>query len=208
MRRAGRERNVFSMKAIQRVKVWSIVCSALFCALGVWMIVQPTLSAQALCYVLGALAIVSGVSKIVGYFCDDLYNLAFQFDLAMGIFVAAIGVLLVAHPAQVFAFFPVVIGLFVMIDGVFKLQTAVDARRFGLRNWWLILLGAAVSIVLSALLIFDPFGGGELLMTMIGVSLLIDGLENLFNVLYTVKIIKRAQKQTNALRDGDYRDLN
>ena len=45
-------------------------------------------------------------------------------------------------------------------------------------------------------------------MTMIGVSLLIDGLENLFNVLYTVKIIKRAQKQTNALRDGDYRDLN
>ena len=81
--------------------------------------------------------------------------------------------------------------MFVLVDGVFKLQTAVDAKRFGLSNWWLILLGSLICAVLGLLLIVDPFGGSNALMIFVGISLLTDGLQNLFNVFYTVKILKQ-----------------
>ena len=42
-----------------------------------------------------------GAEKIIGYFSRDMYRLAFQFDLALGIFVAIIGVILLLRPGRV-----------------------------------------------------------------------------------------------------------
>jgi len=179
---------------VKKAKWGYIICSVLFCLLGVLTVIFPTTSVLTLCYVFGVLLLFCGLTKIVGYFSHDLYNLAFQFDLALGIFVTAVGIILLLHPDRIISFFPIVIGLFILIDGVFKAQTSLDAKRFGLPNWWLILIGAILSILMSMLLILDPFNTAVLLMAFIGISLIIYGTENLFNAVYTVKIIKRASK--------------
>lgn len=70
---------------------------------------------------------------------------------------------------------PAILGVFVLVDGVFKLQTAVDAKRFGLSNWWLILLGSLICALFGMLLIIDPFSGNSVIMTFVGLSLAIDG---------------------------------
>ena len=98
--------------------------------------------------------------------------------------------ILLLRSARVVAFMPAILGVFVLVDGVFKLQTAVDAKRFGLSNWWLILLGSLICALFGLLLIIDPFSGNNVLMTFVGLSLAIDGLQNLFNAFYTVKILK------------------
>ena len=140
--------------------------------------------------IIGVISLVYGMSKMLGYFSRDLYNLAFQFDLALGLFTIIFGFILLLRSAKVVTFMPVIIGVFVLVDGVFKLQTAVDANRFGLSSWWLILLGSLMCAVLGLLLIVDPFGGSNVLMTFVGISLTIDGLQNLFNAFYTVKIME------------------
>lgn len=48
-------------------------------------------SALFFCRVIGAVSLFYGVSKILGYFSHDLYNLAFQFDLALGVFTLIFG---------------------------------------------------------------------------------------------------------------------
>ena len=54
-------------------------------------------------------------------------------------------------------------------------------------------------------LIIDPFSGGILLTRFIGLSLLCMGAENLFNALYTVKIIKRdGNGNTVYINETDY----
>ena len=118
------------------------------------------------------------------------FNLAFQFDLALGVFTLIFGLILLLRSARVVAFMPAILGVFVLVDGVFKLQTAVDAKRFGLSNWWLILLGSLICALFGLLLIIDPFSGNSVLKTFVGLSLAIDGLQNLFNAFYTVKILK------------------
>ena len=179
-----------TMKTIKQAKWCYIICSVLLIAAGVYIMIKPYASAIIFCRVIGAVSLFYGVSKILGYFSHDLYNLAFQFDLALGVFTLIFGLILLLRSARVVAFMPAILGVFVLVDGVFKLQTAVDAKRFGLSNWWLILLGSLICALFGLLLIIDPFSGNSVLMTFVGLSLAIDGLQNLFNAFYTVKILK------------------
>lgn len=178
------------MKTIRQAKWCYIICSVLLAAVGVYMIVKPRASAVTLCCVVGMVAVIAGLAKIFGYLSHDLYNLAFQFDLSLGLFMVAFGVILLLKPGKVITLLPFIIGVLVLIDGVFKLQTAIDAKRFGLYNWWLILLGGILCIALSITVIADPFKGSDLIMIFTGIALTADGLQNLFNAFYTVKIMK------------------
>ena len=132
------------MKTIKQAKWCYIICSVLLIAAGIYIMVRPYASAIIFCRVIGVVSLFYGVSKILGYFSHDLYNLAFQFDLALGVFTLIFGLILLLRSARVVAFMPAILGVFVLVDGVFKLQTAVDAKRFGLSNWWLILLGSLI----------------------------------------------------------------
>ena len=70
-----------------------------------------------------------------------------------------------------------------------KIQISIDARAFGIRRWWLILLVALLAVVIGVLLVFRTAQSERLLMVFLGLSLLADGIMNLITVLLTVKII-------------------
>ena len=190
------------MNYVRAAKSFYIACSVLLCATGVLLICMPLFSAQILCIVMGIVSLVYGTEKIIGYFSRDLYRLAFQFDLALGIFVAIIGVILLLRPGRVVELVDFIIGLFVLVEGVFKVQTSVEACRFGMRAWWLILVGALVSGLFGLLLLFDLLSGTELVMVFVGISLLSDGAQNLFNAFYTIKVRGRAPHEPRIYSDG------
>ncbi len=50
-----------------------------------------------LCVLMGIMLILYGAIKISGYFTRDAFCLAFQFDLAFGILLMAVGVILIAR---------------------------------------------------------------------------------------------------------------
>ncbi len=191
------------MKYLQAAKSFYIICSILLCTMGVLLICWPTLSAEILCIVLGVVSLVYGAEKILGYFSRDMYRLAFQFDLALGIFVAILGVILLLRPGKVLLVVDFIVGLFVLVEGVFKVQTSVDACRFGLKRWWLILVGALLSIVFGLILVFSLLSGTALVMVFVGISLLADGVQNLFNAFYTIKEMKRTPQEPQSYMEED-----
>lgn len=175
------------MELIKRAKQAYIIVSAVMMILGVVLIVYPEISALTLCYIIGSLMAIFGIARLVGYFSRDLFRLAFQFDLALGIFSLLAGLLIILHPVNIITAMPVIIGVFVTIDGVFKVQTAYDARLFGMKRWWSVLVLALLTCAAGIFLIIDPFEGAKAVMILLGVTLLIDGIQNLCVVLYTVK---------------------
>lgn len=178
-----------------------IVTSVIFCMTGILIIVYPDISVSVFCYVLGALLAGTGMIKIIGYFSRDLYMLAFQFDLALGILLGVLGLVVILYPAMMLHFIYFLIGITVLTDSLFKVQTAYDAKKFGLREWWIILLSALFSCVFAILIIVDPFGGAKLLMVMTGITLFLEGLLNLCVAIYAVKIIK-SKKPDAVTKDG------
>ena len=179
-------RSVTTMRA---AKIGYIIMSVLFCVIGLVLILVPETVFTWLGRLLGIFVIVFGGIKLVGYFSRDLFRLAFQYDLAFGILLVVLGILTLSHPNDTMGFLAVILGIPVLADGLFKIQIALDARRFGIRRWWLILILAALTCVVGIVLVFRP-AVGILVMTMfMGVSLLLDGILNLCVALFTVKIV-------------------
>jgi uncharacterized membrane protein HdeD (DUF308 family) len=86
--------------------------------------------------------------------------------------------------------FPTVIGIIIFIDAVFKIQTTLDAKKFGLKKWWLILILAIATALAAVILIARPMGTIDTMLHFLGLNLIFDGCLNLWIVLYTVKVVK------------------
>ena len=82
------------MSFIKTLKVVFALMSVGLMAMGVCLMIWPGASVSAICVGLGVLAVVYGVVRMAGYFCNDLYRLAFQFDLAVGLLSILVGAVL------------------------------------------------------------------------------------------------------------------
>lgn len=89
-----------SVAPMRTAKIGYIVISVLLCALGILLIAVPEFSISAVGVICGAILIVFGIVRLVGYFSKDLYRLAFQYDLAFGIMMIALGVIMLWHPGS------------------------------------------------------------------------------------------------------------
>lgn len=184
-----------TFKVVRTAKISYIVMSALFCVLGIVLLAARDLSVSVLGVLVGAMLIAFGIVKLIGYFSRDLYRLAFQFDLALGIFLAVLGLIILLNPTRAMTFLCLMLGIAIMADGLFKLQTALDARRFGLRSWGLILAFALLTGAIGGLLAARPAESVRTLMILFGLSALFEGLLNLCVALFAVKIIRREQPE-------------
>ena len=132
-----------ALKQLKLAKNGYIIMSVLFMVLGACLIIWPDCSMAVFCTAVGIMLIVYGLIKILGYFSRDIYCLAFQFDLAFGVLLAAVGIIIIVR-----------------------------------RN----------------VVVIRPFETAEIMMILVGVSVLFEGILNLCVAIYTVKIIKN-QKQ-------------
>ena len=128
------------------------------------------------------------------YFSRDLYRLAFQYDLAIGILLVALGLMLLTKPGRAMDFMCLILGIAVASDGFFKVQMSLDAKRFGLSTWWLILILGVIAGIAGLAAAFHPVEGTKVLMMLLGASLLAEGLLTLSVTLCAVKIIRDQRK--------------
>ena len=179
-----------STTPMHAAKIGYIIVSAALCVLGILLIAVPDFSASLFGAICGVLLIVFGIVRLIGYFSRDLYRLAFQYDLPLGILLVIMGIVMLAHPGSLVTFICVALGIFILSDGLFKIQIAWDSRRFGITKWWLILAFAIVTGICGLLLLLRPGDGGRVLMIILGITLLSEGILNFSTVLSAVKIIK------------------
>ena len=99
-----------------------LIISAAFCIIGLIFIIHPAFSAAVIGTLCGIFLIVFGAVKIVGYFSRDAFRLAFQFDLALGILLLALGVIIIIRPDGMMNLLCIALGISVLIDGLFKLN--------------------------------------------------------------------------------------
>ena len=110
--------------------------------------------------------------------------------LGFAFLIMLIGLILLAVPGRAMSFLFIVLGILILTDGLFKIQIALDARRFGIRKWWLIFSLAVLSGILGLLLVIRPAESMQFIMALLGISLLCDGILSFCVALLLVKIIR------------------
>jgi uncharacterized membrane protein HdeD (DUF308 family) len=171
-------------------KVGYIVFSIVMCLFGLALVIWPDVSLQLFTVCTGITLVAFGIIKVIGYFSKDLYRLAFQYDLAFGVLIIALGVLVMVKPNSVIDTICIAIGLVFLMDGMLKIQISIDARTFGIQQWWLVLVIAIIAVIIGGMLVFHPGLSSRVIMVALGIALIADGVMNMVTVLLTVKIIK------------------
>ena len=131
-----------------------------------------------------------GLVKIIGYCSKDLYRLAFQFDLAFGILLMALGIILIIRTDAMVNLICIVMGICFLADALLKIQISIDSKTFGIQKWWLILATAILTGVAGFLLVFQPSESIQIIMILFGIALITEGVLNLITILTAVKIIR------------------
>ena len=125
---------------VKLAKITNTAASFLIFLAGLMLIFLPSTEVTSLQRtVLAVLFLLTGAAKMIGYYSNDLYRLAFQFDFAIGILCALLAGLLAFLPQRVLPTLPVLLSVYVILDALLKLQIAMDARRFGMESWIAIL---------------------------------------------------------------------
>lgn len=168
-----------------------IAMAVVLLALGICFIVWPSASAQTVCALAGAAVALFGVVKLIGYFVRKRSGLELQFDFAVGIIALVLGLTVITFAGNIVRAIPVFLGVFILVDGVFKLQTAFDAKRYQLPGWWVILAGAVVFCVLGLVLILHRSESAATMTVILGVALVLDGVQNLVVAIHAMILQKK-----------------
>lgn len=182
-----------SVTPMRIAKIGYIVMSVMFCIAGALFIALPDISITMIGISMGIAMIAFGIVKLVGYFSRDLFRLAFQFDLELGILLLVLGLIVLIRPDDLMSFICIALGISILTDGLFKVQIALDSKRFGIKSWWVILALAVVAGTIGVFLIFRSAKSAQFLTVLLGVSILAEGILNLYTVISTVLIIKHQQ---------------
>ena len=173
-----------------------IALSALFIVFGVIFAAWTDLPETVIRFAGGSALLLFGAVKLVGYFSKDLYRLAFQYDLQFGILLLVLGAIVMVKSTNIMTFMCIALGIVILLDGLFRVRVAQDAKHFGISLWWGIFILAIITGAAGLLLVFRPLEIREAIRVYFSIALIASGVLNLFVVLTTVKIIKYQKSDT------------
>ena len=168
------------MKQIKFARTGYILMSILFYLSGIICVVMPDINGRPAAIAGGVILIAYGIIKIIGYLSKDLYCLAFQYDFACGLFLIVIGIVVLMIGQNFKGHLLSGLGILVLLDSLFCIQTSMDAKRFGLSSWPVILASSVLSGALGVILIVTN------MQIIAGLSLLAEGFVRHYIVLCTV----------------------
>lgn len=153
--------------------------------------------------------LISIIFYIVGIVCmtiPSISPLVLQYDLACGIFLIVLGVIVLGCNLRIRSYLSPGLGLLILLDAVLKVQTAKDAKVFGLEIWKWILTLSIIVATFGILIIIKPFQESQISHVIIGCGFFAEGLMNHLTVKDTVKISKQIQGQEKNEEDTDWEE--
>ena len=127
------------------------------------------------CLICGVLLGWGGWS-IFKYFRSDLMTRITESHLAVGLVLLVTGGMLLFSPDFLNDFLPYVWGLAVLFGSFLKVQYAFDERSVKVKNWWVMLIFAAASLVFGILSLLRPEFFGNNMEVVVGIFLLVEAV--------------------------------
>lgn len=194
---------------IKELKKNMILLAVFYLVLGIILVLFPEGSGYAICYLIGGLTIIYGIFHLVLYQRTKSPFVTYRYDLVQGIIGLAIGIYVIIVPEILIETLPVVLGVVVMIDSIVKIQNAWDLKRMGYDRWWLVMIGALVTLVFGLLMVFYPFTVYLSVIVFVGISLIVNGVSDLITIFILNKKVKEFKsKVEDMVIDSDAKEIN
>ena len=169
---------------LRYMKTGTMLLSIAYIVLGLMLLIVPERSLLMICYVFGAVVLITGIVGLVQYTRTRGQGFAAPFLLISGVITGALGVFTLLRPAVVASFLPVVFGLFIAVDGLNRISSGMTLAKRHAHRWWVLVLLGLLSIALGVFLVWRPFDVAVSVVMLCGILLIVEGAMNLSCVIY------------------------
>ena len=140
------------MEALSRNWGWLLALGILMIILGVFAIGAPAVATIAVQIMLGWLLVIGGIAEGIHAFMAQGWR-GFLLELLSAILYLAVGVLLLVNPVAGALALTVVLAVFLIVEGIFKVIMALRVRDH--RGWGWLLASGILSLILGLLIWAD-----------------------------------------------------
>lgn len=189
---------------IKRMNITSIILSVLFILIGAFLLARPEDAIHLVSYALGIILIVWGIISIVQFFTDKESENYLEVGFIIGVFIFIFGLIIIIKPNVVASIIPLLLGIWMLINGVTKLSYALTLNKIRSAAGSIII--SLLIVILGILLIFNPFEGAKTLVQILGVSIIIYSVLDVVECFVIKGVLKKASKGfiENQILEADY----
>lgn len=165
---------------------WLMLCSGiLFMVLGIWILAAPVSSYLSLSLLFAFGMIFAGIFEVTFSISNHKRLRGWGWSLSGGLVDIFLGTYLLSLPLLTMVVMPIVVGLWMLFRGFMAISSSIELRAYGMLDWaWLLLTGVLI-VILSILIIGDPFFGTVNIAVWTAFAFLLSGI---FRILLSLQL--------------------
>lgn len=174
-------------KFLKRSSWIDIIISIIFIFFGGLLALKPEETLGAISIILGITIIAMGVLKLIEYFSSEVKE---DYLLTFALVLVIFGVVVLFANNSIIAFFRVLLGIWVLVDGIMDLETAL-AWKDTKSPYWLTSLVLSIFMMFAGLLILV---NQNIVLTTMGILIIVYGIFDIVDRIIFMKKIKDFEK--------------
>ena len=167
---------------------------------------SPVASLLTLSFLFAMSFMFGGLAEAVFSFVNRKELENWGWSLAFGAVTFIVGTSLVINPVLSIGILAFYIGFVLLFRSVSAISFAIDLKRYGSKNWAMLLVLGVLGIIFSFILILNPVFTGMSIVVLVALSFLFTGLFSVFLSLQLRKLHKSPKKMSAKLKER-YDDL-
>lgn len=189
---------------VKKMNMTSIIFSIIFILIGAFLLARPEDAIHLVSYALGIILLLWGAISIVQFFTDKESQNYLDIGFVVGVFVFIFGIIVIVKPNTIASIIPLLLGIWMLINGVTKLSYALTLNR--LNNAAGSIIISVLIIILGILLIFNPFAGAQTLVQILGVIIIIYSALDLAECFAIKRVIKKDKIIEGTIVEAEYKE--
>ncbi len=206
-----------AVRAFVTFKWAYLLFAVMFIAAGAGFIAHPAEATQGVCVGVGAIAAVFALLALCITMSGKKRGFRFwakTVTTALGLVMGIVVIILSAtgNGDEVFRVLILIMAVYMIVDGSFKLQTAILSRRYQFWLWWVLLVLVVVAIGFGVFALYNGSEMGELISEiadtevvdkdgstvitegnhtipiLVGIAFIIDGILNFLSIIFLYRI--------------------
>lgn len=188
---------------VKKMNMTSIIFSIIFILIGAFLLARPDDAIHLVSYALGIILLLWGLISMVQFFTDKQSQNYLEFGFIVGVFVFIFGIIIIIKPETIASIIPLLLGIWMLINGVTKLSYALTLNKN--KNAAGSIIISVLIVILGILLIFNPFAGAKTLVQILGIIIIIYSILDLAECLAIKKISKKDEKEKQII-EAEYEE--
>lgn len=167
----------------------ALLCGVILIIGSVIAMSNPAATFLTLAIMLGVMAIIRGALLIYAYFrLKSLTTLKLKISLVWGILLAVIGIIFLLKPVFAMDIFAYVAAFWFILDALNNLMYAGLFRPFGTGLFVFNIILNILLLISGVILLFNPVIFGLSISLMVGISLMISGIEHILLAFFNTDL--------------------